>query len=132
MENITQEELDRLYSRFIGAKKNSKAYWEAKSDYHLAYANFYMTAKMNLEEAIKDSSEGKAIDAMIQLQKDVENLKTQLEATNETFEEEKTKKDEEYVSLQEEMDMLLRGLGMSNMEWERAKSLGKLPNGQLL
>ncbi len=129
---MTQEELDRLYSRFIGAKKNSKAYWEAKSNYHLAYANFHMEAKILLQDAIKDAADGKTIEANIQLEKDKEDLKRQLKTAGEELEEEKNRTEAEYTEITEELKMLLSALGISSMEWERAKSLGKLPTGQLL
>jgi predicted nuclease with TOPRIM domain len=64
---------------------------------------------------------------------ELEEQKNRAEAEyTEITEEQKNRAEAEYTEITEELKMLLSALGISSMEWERAKSLGKLPTGQLL
>ena len=132
----TQEQqviIDALYARMLKEKKGSKTYWEAKSDYHYANSCFHMQQHEALKDAIKDTEAGKMADIIVQLEKDVANLKAQLENADSERNEAVAAVEEERDVAIEEVETLVSAIGWSKLDYERAKcGAVSLPNGSRL
>jgi hypothetical protein len=132
MNKITQDDVDALYGQMCRQKKGSKAYWQALSDMHYLQAAKNLQDLEELRSVVKESDAGKALEMYEALKKENENLKAQLEDYDKDTNKQIEQAESEMRDAQEELTMLREAIGLSLIDWERAKDLGRLPTGQFL
>jgi hypothetical protein len=127
----SEDYIDALFNKIHSFKKGSKAYHEARANYHHAANSNGIEALINIKDSIKDTDLAKSLDDADKLRKEVASLKDEIKELNTQQALDLDKLQTQVDAMEAEKLTLLDIIGVSPLEYEVGLAQGRL-SGKLL